>query len=69
MKSLTIERVSFSSMARDHNPHPNYNVVTATGTPALRVMELVVKDQSLRESLKKFFPINAEIFFLPASAL
>jgi uncharacterized protein YjbK len=31
-----------SKMARDLIPFPNYRVVTATGTPALRAMEIIV---------------------------
>ena len=36
-----------STMARDLIPHPTYNVVTATGAPALRAMEIIVNDQKL----------------------
>ena len=32
-----------SKMARDLIPYPPYRVVTATGTPALRAMELILK--------------------------
>lgn len=32
-----------STMARDLIPCPHYNVFTATGAPALRAMELIVK--------------------------
>ena len=34
-----------SLMARDLIPYPSYDVVTATGTPALRAMELIIKDK------------------------
>jgi hypothetical protein len=34
-----------SNMARDLIPNPPYQVVTATGAPALRAMELIVNDQ------------------------
>ena len=34
-----------SQMARDLIPYPSYSVVTATGSPALRAMELIINDK------------------------
>jgi peptide subunit release factor 1 (eRF1) len=35
-------------LARDIIPHPLYGIVTATGTPSLRAMELIVKEKRLK---------------------